>query len=155
LQLSRIALESMDAEFAIVADRSLGTLRVTMSGFFDHGSVEAFVRDVHLKLDQLGARPNEHLMLCDVRRMKIQTQDVVRLFSAIVGSPRLRSKRLAFVTGSSLSRLQAKRLTDRAGVLFFSDVAAAEEWLFDEPTSARLPARADSSSECLISAGRG
>ncbi|UZK67810.1 hypothetical protein [Sphingomonas sp. M1-B02] len=103
-----------------------------MGGFFSHADVVEFVHDLNLNLDRLGRGPNEHLMLCDVQRMKIQTQDVVRLFSSVVGAPRLRSKRLAFVTGSSLSRLQAKRLTNRPGVSFFSDLALAEEWLLND-----------------------
>lgn len=124
-------LRAMDAEFTTIVDRPNGTLRVTLGGFFSHADVAAFVFDLHLKLDLLRCGPNEHLMLCDVRAMKIQTQDIVSVFSTVVGAPRLRSKRLAFVTGSSLSRLQAKRLTHRPGVSFFSDVADAENWLFD------------------------
>lgn len=122
----------MAAEFSTDVDHAKGALRVTMSGFFSPDDVAAFVSDVHAKLDQLGSRPNDHLMLCDVRAMKIQAQEIVSLFSTVVGAPRLRSKRLAFVTGSSLSRQQARRLTNRPGVSFFGDVAAAEEWLFDE-----------------------
>jgi hypothetical protein len=122
----------MSAEFAIVADHANQALRVTMSGFFLQPDVDSFLREVHIKLDQLRCRPNEHLMLCDARGMKIQAKEIVQSFSAIVGHPRLRSKKLAFVNGTSLSRLQTKRLTDREGVCFFGCMTAAESWLFSD-----------------------
>ena len=134
----------MNAKFEVVADHSMGALRVTMGGFFTPDDVMSFLREVNLKLDALHTRPNEHLMLCDARGMRIQAQDIVGAFAEIVGSPRLRSKRLAFVNGSSLSRLQTRRLTDRDGVSFFADLAEAEQWLFSEPTGAL--ARADGES---------
>lgn len=61
--------------------------------------------------------------------LKIQAQDIVDAFSRVVGHPRFRSQRLAFVTGSSLSRLQTRRLADREGGEFFGAVADAEAWL--------------------------
>ena len=122
----------MCAEFNIIADINRGALRVTMGGFFSHADVTAFLAEVHAKLGQLRMAPNTHLMLCDVRTMKIQSQDIVAAFGQIVGDPRSRSKRLAFVTGSSLSRLQAKRLSNRDGIAYFADLSEAEDWLFDE-----------------------
>lgn len=127
----------MKAEYAIVIDRPHGALHVSMGGFFTQADVEAFLLEVYAKLDALGLPQNAHLMLCDVREMKIQTQKIVGAFSQVVGNPRSRSKRLAFVTGSSLSRLQARRLTQREGVAYFSDMAEARGWLFD-PAHAML-----------------
>lgn len=101
-----------------------------MSGFFTKPDIEAFVLDLNQKMHQLAMPLNEHLMLCDVRGMKIQTQDIVTSFAGVVGHSKFRSKRLAFVTGSSLSRMQAKRLTTREGVSYFSDIVEAEAWLF-------------------------
>lgn len=121
----------MNAEFSVLVDRRRGALRVSMGGFFGPADVARFAEEVQCKLALLGLAPNAHLMLCDVRQMKIQAQDIVAAFSQIVGNPRYRSKRLAFVTGSSLSRLQAQRLPAREGVAYFGDLAAAEAWLFD------------------------
>lgn len=132
----------MSAEFSVIADRARGALRVTMAGFFTPADVEAFAMEVHAKLAQLGLPANQHLMLCDVRKMRIQTQEIVGAFSNIVGHPRFRSKRLAFITGSSLSRLQAKRLGNREGVAYFSDALEGENWLFDDQHSAAIAASA-------------
>ena len=130
----------MNAEFSVLVDRRRGALRVSMGGFFVPADVARFAEEVQRKLDQLGLPPNAHLMLCDVRRMKIQAQDIVAAFGQIVGNPRYRSKRLAFVTGSSLARLQAQRLPAREGVAYFSDPAAAEAWLFDGVQTGTLDA---------------
>ena len=130
----------MNAQFTNVADRANHTLRVTMSGFFQQADVEAFLRDIRMKLDQLRCGPNEHLMLCDARGMSIQMQHIVQSFAGIVGDPQLRSKRLAFVNGTSLSRLQTRRLTDREGVAFFNNMKEAETWLIhgsDQPAGSR------------------
>jgi hypothetical protein len=120
----------MTAEFSIAPDRMRGLLHVTMGGFFTPDDVAAFRNELEIKLQLLRCSPNAHVMLCDVRCMKIQPQEIVSTFAQIVGNPRYRSRRLAFVTGSSLSRLQARRLTDRDGVSFFQHIELAEQWLF-------------------------
>jgi hypothetical protein len=61
--------------------------------------------------------------------MNIQAQEVVGAFARLVGSPAVRSRKLAFVTQSSLARQQATRLTDRPDVRFFTNLREAENWL--------------------------
>ncbi|RYD55045.1 MAG: hypothetical protein EOP60_06665 [Sphingomonadales bacterium] len=108
---------------------------MTMGGFFAQADVQGFVRELRTRLADLSTAPNAHLMLCDVRQMRIQTQEIVSAFAGVVGNAEFRSRRLAFVTGSSLSRLQARRLTSREGVQFFDNVEEAEGWLFENPDS--------------------
>lgn len=132
----------MPGSFSISVDRSNSALLIAMSGFFDQDEVAAFVTVLNLKLDQLRCGANEHLTLCDVSAMSIQTQDIVAAFSRVVGNGPLRSKKLAFVTGSSLARMQTQRLTGREGVRFFTDVDTAKEWLFsstEEPSMRQSP----------------
>lgn len=76
-----------------------------------------------------GCAANQHLTLCDIRGMDIQSQERVEEFSQLVGSDAVRSRRLAFVTAKSLARLQARRLSSRAGLEFFSDPESACAWL--------------------------
>jgi hypothetical protein len=123
----------MEAKFAICADDRRDALLITMSGFFRPSDVEAFTQDLRAARSRLSCLANQHLTLCDVRQMKIQSQEIVAAFAQVVGASGLRSRKLAFVTGSSLARLQAKRLTDREGVRFFSDPNEAEHWLFARP----------------------
>lgn len=129
----------MQAHYSIEPDRRHGMIRVTMAGFYNQDDIAAFVAALREGLIKLGTAPNGHIMLCDVRGMKIQTQEIVAAFGNVVGSPLLRSKRLAFVTGSSLSRLQTRRLTTRRGVEFFGDLASAEKWLL-EPSAQSIAA---------------
>ena len=117
----------MDAKFDCVADPRRNLMRVKMAGFFSEEDVQRFAAAYRSLLPQLDA-PG-HLTLVDIRQMQIQPQSVVGAFSTLLASPDVRSQRLAFVCSSTLARLQAQRLTDRAGVRFFEDEAEAETWL--------------------------
>ncbi|WP_303546548.1 hypothetical protein [Sphingomonas natans] len=77
----------------------------------------------------LGCLPNQHLTICDIRDMAIQSQEAVGHFTRLVGTEEVGSRKLAFVTTKSLARLQARRLTDRPDVEFFETIVAAEKWL--------------------------
>jgi len=121
----------MTAEYTIAADKRKATLRITMGGFFGIGDVDAFARDVAIRLADMNTKPNEHLILCDLRQMKIQAQETVAAFGGLAGSAGLRSRHLAVVTGKPLVRTQAMRLTDRGRVSFFESIEAAERWLFE------------------------
>lgn len=121
----------MTAHYTIVADKPRATLRVTMWGFFGAADVDAFARDLTLSLAELDVAPNAHKMLCDLREMKIQPQDTVAAFGAVVGSAAFRSRRLAVVIGKSLVRKQAMRLIDREDVSYFDSVQPAEYWLIE------------------------
>lgn len=120
------------ADFSIQVEPAHAVIRLEMGGFFGRNDVLALQRGMEDAVTMLACGPNQHLTLCDVRAMKIQSQEIVSAFAQIVGSSTLCSKRLAFVTGSSLARLQTRRLTDRPGVAFFSDLQAAEAWLLRE-----------------------
>ena len=114
-------------EIEVEARRSL--LHLTMGGFFDAATVERLRAAIVAALPRLGCPANTHLTLCDITAMSIQSQEMVQRFTALIGSPAVRSHRLAFVTGATLARLQARRLTDREGVAFFDDAGAARDWL--------------------------
>lgn len=119
----------MDAHFTITVDAPQDMVRIAMGGFFSDADIGAFRFALEAKMAALHCGPNQHLTLVDVRDMKIQTQEIVSAFSKVVGHPKFHSRRLAFVTVSSLARLQTRRLTDRAGVEFFTDIPVAEAWL--------------------------
>ncbi|VXD00299.1 hypothetical protein [Sphingomonas sp. 8AM] len=119
----------MQGWFRIEADRRASLIRLTMGGFFDSETVVAMRAQMVTAIDSLTCPPNEHLTLCDMRSMDIQSQERVEEFSRLVGSDDVRSRRLAFVTAKSLARLQAKRLSSRPGLEFFSDPESAHDWL--------------------------
>ena len=120
----------MNAHFSITVDPTIHLLSIRMGGFFSQADVGAFDADLRQKVPTLNCGANDHITLVDVTEMRIQLQDIVAMFAKIVSTPQNRSKRLAFVTGSSLARMQTRRLTDRPDVEFFTDLDTARAWLF-------------------------
>lgn len=119
----------MDAHFSIVIEPERCLLHIIMGGFFSNEDVSDFREELTEHLYRLGCSPNDHVTLCDVSAMKIQTQDMVVVFSNVVGDPVFRSRKLAFVTGSTLARMQTRRLSNREGIAYFTDVDEARTWL--------------------------
>lgn len=119
----------MKGWFHIEGESSDCLIRLTMGGFFDSSTISEMRRDFVRAIVTLPCPANLHVTLCDIRQMEIQSQAIVGEFTQLVGSDDVRSRRLAFVTTKSLARLQARRLTSRDGVEFFTAVDAALEWL--------------------------
>lgn len=117
------------AHYTIATEQPGNLVRMVMGGFFYQDDVDDFERMLDAALETLTCPPNQHVALCDMRAMKIQTQETVAAFARMAEEPRLRSRRLAFVTGASLARMQVRRLTDRAGVGYFTEVDPARAWL--------------------------
>lgn len=119
----------MEASFKVIAETDKDMIRLTMSGFFAESDIRRMRTALMVALTELHCAPNQHKTLCDIRRMQIQSQESVTLFQQLVGSEPVRSRLLAFVTSATLARLQARRLTSRQGVQFFSDMQEAADWL--------------------------
>ena len=102
-----------------------------MGGLFTHDDIAAFIaarREAHL---ELGCPPNAHLTLNDVRGMKTQPADIVAAFHELLAAPEYRSRRLAFVIGSTFTLSQLMRAATGRTVRWFEDPAAAEAWLLE------------------------
>jgi hypothetical protein len=120
----------MEAEFSFQIDRAWGLVRIRMSGLFTPGDIAAFLEARRRAHDELGCAPNRHLTLNDVRGMKIQSQDVVAAFRAMLADPAFRSRRLAFAAAQTLARSQLMRALDGREARCFEQVEDAEAWLF-------------------------
>ena len=119
----------MSAEFSIDADSSNDLIRIRMAGFFTEADILAFLaarREAHAKL-RCGM--NQHVTLNDLRDMKIQSQEMVDAFRAVLADPLYRSRRLAFVVGPTLARTQLMRAVAGRNVRCFDDIWTAEAWL--------------------------
>jgi hypothetical protein len=126
----------MTPTFTITIEPERKLLRVTLGGFFDLQDVIALENEKRAALLRLGCAQNEHLSLIDVSGCKLQSQDVVQAFQSAIGDKRYMSKRIAFVTGSSLARMQVRRMLERKDAAFFETVEAAEAWLFEADAQA-------------------
>ena len=122
----------MEGRFDITVDPARDLVRIVMGGFFDRTSFAAFVAARNEAHRSLRCAPREHLTLVDIRRMRVQTQELVGLFGGVFADPTYRSRRTGCVVASSLARIQLRRAVgDRLGngLLFFTDPHQTEHWL--------------------------
>jgi hypothetical protein len=125
-------LRVLTPRFTVAAEPEHDLLRLTMGGFFGIDDVAKLSEARLAGLRQLRCAANQHRTLVDVSECKLQSQDVVVAFQKVIGDPRYTSRRLAFVIGSSLARMQVRRILTRAGAALFDNVAEAEAWLLDD-----------------------
>ncbi|HEX4695047.1 hypothetical protein [Sphingomonas sp.] len=119
----------MPAQFTVTAEPARDLIRIRMSGFFTPDDIQAFYAARAVEHAKLTCGPNRHLTLNDVSGMKVQAQDVVASFQALLADPAYRSRRLAFVVSRTLARSQLMRALDTRSARCFEDAATAEKWL--------------------------
>ena len=118
----------MDATYVIASDKSRNLVRIKMAGFYGQQDVQDFAAAYRDALT--GLQAPGHLTITDITDMPIQAQDIIATFATAFAPPEVRSRRIAFICSSSLSRLQAQRLFGRDGVRFFECGDEAEAWIF-------------------------
>lgn len=107
-----------------------GVVRYTLAGFFDPASLASLQAERAVKLPLLRTRPNRHVTLCDVSRCAIQSQEALVVLRSMLAEPRWQARRLAFVVGGALARMQVRRVAPTMpNVRWFDDIASAEAWL--------------------------
>ena len=121
---------NMQATHSIEVDAEAGLVRYTLAGFFDEASLASLQAERAAKFPRLKTPPNQHVTLCDVSECSIQSQESLAALRIILLEPRWRARRLAFVVGGALARMQVRRVTDHMpNVKWFNDTASAEAWL--------------------------
>jgi hypothetical protein len=126
----------MSAEFSFQVDPSRDLVRIRMGGFFAVEDIEAFLAARHEAHKQLTCLRNAHVTLNDIRDMKIQSQEIVDAFRAMLAASDYRSRRLAFIVSPTLARTQVMRALDRRDARCFEDPWRAEAWLFSQAAAA-------------------
>lgn len=126
----------MNTGYTIETDKARGRMTLTLSGFFSEDDVALFTKERTAAQAALRCAPNQHLTLCDVSGCRLQSAAVVEAFTRIIGDPRAMSRRIAFVVGSSLARMQVRRMLVRDNAACFEDRASAEAWLHEDDTAA-------------------
>ena len=122
----------MDASYEITIEPERGLLRIVVGGFLSTEDLAGILAAKQAALVRLAMPPNTHLALCDFSACKLQSQDVVQMCRSAIADPRFMARRIVFVIGSSLARMQLRRMLVRDDAAFFETMAEAEAWLFDE-----------------------
>jgi hypothetical protein len=127
----------METSYEIAVDRRRSMLRIRLAGFFQIEDVARFAERKRAAHGDLRSPPNMHTTLVDIAECKIQPQQVVGAFAALIGETRYRARRTAFVTGSSLATMQVRRMIGgQPDMRLFTDMAIAEAWLQDQAARA-------------------
>jgi hypothetical protein len=117
--------------FEITTDPRRHLVRIKLSGMMSVDDVAELYRQEHVAIRAMRCPVGQHVLLIDSTQNELQTQDVIAAFKGELSRP-TRARRIAVVTGQSLSRMQARRLlTDQPGMIFATE-AEAEAWLFSE-----------------------
>ncbi|CAN5118529.1 hypothetical protein BH10PSE12_BH10PSE12_11230 [soil metagenome] len=106
-----------------------------LSGFMTRNEVAMFMVSEQAAAASLSARSGQHLLLVDASDCALQSQEVVAAFQHAVTHCALKARRIAVVTGPTLSRLQARRVLDREDAMAFNDMQEAQDWLFSPVTA--------------------
>lgn len=107
-----------------------GVVRYTLAGFFDQASLASLRAERSAKLPLLETPPNQHVTLCDVSQCAIQSQEALATLRAMLAEPQWQARRLAFVVGGALARMQVRRVVPvMPNVRWFDDMPSAEAWL--------------------------
>lgn len=115
--------------YTISTDPKHKVIRAQLSGFFSIQEVLEFGDSVQAAARSMGCRSGEHLLYVDTSKCALQAQDVVLAFQGLIQNAPLKSERIAIVTGSSLCRMQTRRILVRDKAVMFESPHDAEKWL--------------------------
>ncbi|MDG5487017.1 hypothetical protein NYR55_00040 [Sphingomonas sp. BGYR3] len=119
----------MQGSYSIEIDGQRNLARMTLKGFFNPALLQAFITERNALYARLSPG---HVTLADVREMQIQSQEMVEAFRRMLNDPHVQSRKLAFVTASSLARMQLIRAAEARVARLFESVEAAERWLMSD-----------------------
>lgn len=121
----------MTAAYAFDVDPGRDYIRLRMSGFFTPEDLADFIEARRAAHAELTCPANAHVTLVDIRDMKIQSQNAVAGFGAMLSTSTYFARRLAFAVSPGLLRPQLLRIiAGREDVRCFESVRMAEAWLF-------------------------
>lgn len=121
--------------YVIDLDKSQELISVRLSGMLMPDEVAEYVAELARQIT--ANRLRHYAMVIDVTECPIQHQDTIGAFGRHMATmPKARA--LAIVTGSSLARMQVRRLFTQPYARVAATVAEARAWVLDgvEPTTA-------------------
>lgn len=117
--------------YDVTADTRRHLLSITLRGFWDMTTLEAFEAEFEKALRTLHRKGGCEIALVDGSEFAVQSKEVLERFEQMMraNAPYL-AKRTASVVPAELNRLQAARVTDMLTRRDFYSRADAEAWLF-------------------------
>lgn len=116
--------------FKIVRDVSHNLIDVRLSGFFEVADAEEYVaaiKDMFFRARMAAG----YRIIIDCSECQLQKQEVLAVFAKHMAEfPK--AKRIAVVTGSSLIRMQIKRVMTQSYMEIFEDRQAAHHWVIND-----------------------
>ena len=121
------------APFEFTIDGKKRMLTVTKRGYWDMATFKAFADEFRLTLRRMAVAGGCRYCLVDASEYAVQGAEVTQALKALVTSfPADCPERMAGVTGSKLSELQARHSGEAPNRQVFSDRQRAEAWLFSD-----------------------
>jgi hypothetical protein len=123
--------------FEISTDIRRKLLDMTLRGFWDVATFEAFAPEFTRALQVLHRAGGCDVALVDGREFAVQSKEILDRFTQIMrdNGPYL-AKRTASVVPTELNRMQSARVAEQLARRDFSTRAEAEAWLFDTDANA-------------------
>lgn len=118
----------MTAPFATTTDAA-GIVSVFASGFWSADDLESHFADLRTAVKEVRERFGIARVLVDLRASQVQSQEVFNQLREVTGAIYRDRDRIAIVAGSTLLKMQMRRLDARAGRAAFADPASARDWL--------------------------
>ena len=120
-----------DDPFVISADPARKLLRVTLQGFWDASTIEAYDKAIAAAgahMAAAGCPLDQLLALVDTRGASAQSQDLIARYKDRFQDPRRHPHRLATVVSSALLKRQVERI-GLPNQRIFADERDALEWV--------------------------
>lgn len=112
--------------YTIKVDRRLELVEASLAGMMSNQEVTAYVAD--LKLAFIAHRLQSYAMVIDVSDCPIQSQDMIQAMGRHMATmPKARA--LAIVTGSSLARMQVRRLFKQPYARITATASEGRSWV--------------------------
>lgn len=123
--------------FDVTVEMPRKLLRLTLRGFWDVPTFEAFAVEFEKALQTLHRAGGCDAAIVDGSEFAVQSKDVLSRFSEIMQkNARYLAKRTASIVPAELNRMQAARVSESLTRLDFTTMADAEAWLFGEQSAA-------------------
>lgn len=119
--------------FSITVDPARRAIHSTFEGFLSLDEVADWGRQEQAAAAALGCGSRGFVLYADTSRCAIQSQEVVALFQHLIASATLKARRIAIMQGSSLTKMQTRRIVAGTDyIAHFANAAEAEAWLYED-----------------------